>query len=289
MRRIGQIIGASGALPIRPGLLIFPGLSVSIRWIALDSGEYTADTLPPYQPKGYAAEYAVCRQYDPVTGDYCGLASDRALDAIRRKLSTLAGYVDATLKGYVKKRSVKVEELNPALGGVTFMCSTGDGYRRCTLVLDPAKPDCYQIIRLSNYMVYGLFSASEGNTNKTLAGLWIDGKWYDTTDVLNQERFSFDNMMLLYTVNEEGYTINTCVCLSADGIKIYESIPETTGTNRLLKECIKGSTQGNLIPIVSQGDGLLIFRMIDTVRPYINTVEDLGQTVIKTIAFNGRV
>lgn len=32
-------------------------------WIALYEGSYTAETLPPYVPKGYAAEFLECRRY----------------------------------------------------------------------------------------------------------------------------------------------------------------------------------------------------------------------------------
>lgn len=32
-------------------------------WAALYEGNYTVDTLPPYVPKGYAAEFAECRRY----------------------------------------------------------------------------------------------------------------------------------------------------------------------------------------------------------------------------------
>ena len=32
-------------------------------WAALYEGSYTAETLPPYIPKGYAAEFAECRRY----------------------------------------------------------------------------------------------------------------------------------------------------------------------------------------------------------------------------------
>ena len=32
-------------------------------WAALYEGSYTAETLPPYVPKGYAAEFAECRRY----------------------------------------------------------------------------------------------------------------------------------------------------------------------------------------------------------------------------------
>lgn len=44
-----------------------------IEWAALYEGEYTADTLPEYQPRGYETELFICRQYDPSTGSYIGL------------------------------------------------------------------------------------------------------------------------------------------------------------------------------------------------------------------------
>lgn len=36
---------------------------VTVRWAALYEGAYTADTLPTYQPKGYAAELMECKRY----------------------------------------------------------------------------------------------------------------------------------------------------------------------------------------------------------------------------------
>ena len=39
------------------------GTAAVIRWAALYEGEYTAETLPPYVPKGYAAELAECLRY----------------------------------------------------------------------------------------------------------------------------------------------------------------------------------------------------------------------------------
>lgn len=44
--------------------------SVPIVWVALYEGSYTADTLPAYQPKGYAAELAECRRYYKVIDVY---------------------------------------------------------------------------------------------------------------------------------------------------------------------------------------------------------------------------
>ena len=37
--------------------------SSTIQWAALYEGSYTADTLPPYVPKGYTAELAECQRY----------------------------------------------------------------------------------------------------------------------------------------------------------------------------------------------------------------------------------
>lgn len=39
------------------------GYSLTMKWAALYEGTYTADTLPPYVPKGYAAELAACQRY----------------------------------------------------------------------------------------------------------------------------------------------------------------------------------------------------------------------------------
>ena len=44
--------------------------TVSLVWAALYEGEYTADNLPPYVPKGYSAELAECQRYFFQIGTY---------------------------------------------------------------------------------------------------------------------------------------------------------------------------------------------------------------------------
>lgn len=39
------------------------GYTKTFLWAALYEGAYTADTLPPYTPKGFAVEYAECQRY----------------------------------------------------------------------------------------------------------------------------------------------------------------------------------------------------------------------------------
>ena len=47
------------------------GEETIVTWAALYEGAYTADTLPPYVPKGYAAELAECRLYYRPQQMYC--------------------------------------------------------------------------------------------------------------------------------------------------------------------------------------------------------------------------
>ena len=44
-------------------LLVNADFEVVFEWAALYEGEYTAETLPPYVPKGYAAELAECKRF----------------------------------------------------------------------------------------------------------------------------------------------------------------------------------------------------------------------------------
>lgn len=51
----GQTITAS--------VMVQYGASVSLKWAALYEGEYTTESLPEYQPKGYGVELAECLRY----------------------------------------------------------------------------------------------------------------------------------------------------------------------------------------------------------------------------------
>jgi hypothetical protein len=45
------------------GIMLVGGQTLEIAWTALYEGEYTAETLPEYHPKGYAHELAECQRY----------------------------------------------------------------------------------------------------------------------------------------------------------------------------------------------------------------------------------
>lgn len=48
---------------IQINLQALTGATVIIEWVALYEGTYTAETMPPYVPKGYAVELAECERY----------------------------------------------------------------------------------------------------------------------------------------------------------------------------------------------------------------------------------
>ena len=54
------------------------GTTITLAWAALYEGAYTADTLPPYVPKGYAAELAACNSAPVDLGGGCGGGSLQA-------------------------------------------------------------------------------------------------------------------------------------------------------------------------------------------------------------------
>ena len=55
-------VGVRNAYPAF-NLLVNAGYEVVFEWVALYEGQYTAETLPPYVPKGYSVELAECQRY----------------------------------------------------------------------------------------------------------------------------------------------------------------------------------------------------------------------------------
>lgn len=212
----------------------------------------------------------------------------KALNGVARKVAALAGFTDARLKEHdagFSRRRVTVYSTTDTM--IRFNCSTGDNSRECSLSLASSKY-LYTISQIGEFNVNNLSSAT--SANKTLIGLWVDGTRYDTVDVLKTVGFSFDNMVLMYTVTETDYTINTCVCLSADGIEFYESIPEPGFEDKLNKTLIEDFSSGATVtPIMDMGTNVRIFSIKNGDRFYVEKMEDFGRTVVKTIAFNGRL
>jgi hypothetical protein len=47
----------------RATLMVSAGTPINVEWFAIYEGEYTSETLPEYQPKGYGAELQECQRY----------------------------------------------------------------------------------------------------------------------------------------------------------------------------------------------------------------------------------
>lgn len=78
------------------------GGTATLEWAALYEGEYTAETLPPYVPKGYTAELIECMRYA-----YIPLNSQFAIPV------SLGGYSSVTFPIKMRKApTVNVDSLN---------------------------------------------------------------------------------------------------------------------------------------------------------------------------------
>ena len=83
-------------------------------WAALYEGEYTAETLPPYIPKGYVAELQECQRYYRVINNYTNV---------------LAHYMNAT---YI--RGIVPEKNNMRIIGPTVTITSAEYYNAGTWV-----------------------------------------------------------------------------------------------------------------------------------------------------------
>ena len=87
-------------------LVIWAGSNVSVKWVALYEGSYTADTLPPYVPKGYATELAECQRYfrkdaQAVTiGSQYGSGSIFSLSVPRMRIKPTVALTEISSQGW---------------------------------------------------------------------------------------------------------------------------------------------------------------------------------------------
>lgn len=58
--------------------MLAPGDQLDIEWVAVYKGEFTAETLPDYRPKGYVAELAECQRYFRIVQNGNGYAGNSA-------------------------------------------------------------------------------------------------------------------------------------------------------------------------------------------------------------------
>ena len=94
-------------------------------WAALYEGSYTAETLPPYVPKGYAAELAECQRYYELVGIHkysIGRIGEVYFDIqfTQKRISpTVTMALDMASNNIVNKREVWAANLISA-GGLLF-------------------------------------------------------------------------------------------------------------------------------------------------------------------------
>lgn len=96
-----------------------PGTTITLTWAALYEGAYTADTLPPYVPKGYASELAECRRY------YSDLGRRDAL--VSAAWGTYSGTVTLPTVMATASPTVIVKDMNGNIDKASVVSGNGEG------------------------------------------------------------------------------------------------------------------------------------------------------------------
>lgn len=118
-------------------------------WAALYEGSYTAETLPPYVPRGYAAELAECQRYYYVTKSnfyitgYVTLSAKMILSTTMHELTRMRVKPTVSCNGKVVVRTVSgystAEGFTTADGGDVSTLSSfnvSDGYGLSLVFVD---------------------------------------------------------------------------------------------------------------------------------------------------------
>lgn len=214
---------------------------------------------------------------------------EEEISGIRRKVGALGGYLDDVASEVNKNTEFTQSKACFSDGFETdtkIRLSAGSNakFRQVSISLNPTSAKRYALYAIGGYNFTQSSLYSTTSTNIELVGIWVDGVKYTSFDEVAS--VTFNDIMWLYTVTESGYTVNVCTRFSADGMQIIESIPEALeNDNPLVKRCISAGTDA-IYPLVPSSDNFNIFVNKETGTKYfIETVEDLGQTVVKTFYF----
>lgn len=96
----------------------------TVAYVALYEGAYTAETLPPYVPKGYVAELAECQRY--YENSWFGLSKNEPLQTI--SLAWAANSCEGEFRFSTEKRTVPTMTAYPS-GGRDAVCVYANGYQ----------------------------------------------------------------------------------------------------------------------------------------------------------------
>ena len=121
--------------------------TVKIKRIALYEGVYTADTLPPYVPKGYGAEVAECKRY-------------------YRRIKNAIVQVSPNIQAYYRASSIFYEEMR-TVPTVTILADESGRYGMCSNVAYITDVNDISIVNRENGCL-GLATTKENYAGRTM-------------------------------------------------------------------------------------------------------------------------
>lgn len=119
-----SVMWSGGNNYLMPRILV--GQETTVAWAALYEGEYTAETLPEYQPKGYGAELLECQRYffAPVSQQF-GFANSTTGGLVLINLPTIFRIIP-TITGYISWIRTDGKHISSGLSNATLSVSSAD-------------------------------------------------------------------------------------------------------------------------------------------------------------------
>ena len=145
---------------------------IGFKWAALYEGAYTADTLPPYTPKGYAEELAECQRY--YENSWYGASKAKANPLIGAAYT--ASRLNADIYFRQPKRAIPTVSLAPAGNATAWQAYKGSNYRDFS----------YTSVRYSYHDGF-VFFAEKGSADTTTweegDAILLYGNWEASADL----------------------------------------------------------------------------------------------------------
>lgn len=208
----------------------------------------------------------------------------KVINGIRRKVNAHSGSIQRIDEEVETGRCTNYSVDENGLY-TEWLLGKDDAARRIRINTDPGSISLFEINRLSGYGIRQNSLYSSKTNDKTLIGVWIDGVKHDSIEVLKNDALSFKTLMIIYKVNAGTHTINTCLTVNASGFRVYESVPEEVEENPLIKQTIESNYATHLYTPTQNHAVFIINNNMKFM--YVEKVEDMGNTVVKMIDFNG--
>lgn len=171
---------------------------------------------------------------------------------------------------------------------ITIRLCRGYWARNITISIAENSSKKYEVYMIQAWgIVHESLYSTGSSTAKTLINLCIDDAEYDSIDALKKDTLEFKVLNMTYkTTLSDGTECITTLIITADGVKIIESMVDGT---KLVKSFVQPSSATRHTTIADHGTYMHWFTVNGSAKTslWVESVEDYGNVVVKTLSFTG--